>query len=707
MKRVAISLLLSVVAISAVMAKPQTIKLISEASPKDIKCNKCTFVCEGDNSFRVVPLKGGDKSQVTIFRECDLSDYKAITFTLENLEDKPAYISMCISNTVKSYWKSRRTLPDTVGDIYYLAPREKRKVVLNFPQPLQHPEVDKSFSLLRYTPYARALGINCYSGDLTKTKLVSFYCSHLALAKIPAERGVRILDVKIVPGKRAENPALLKVPYNEFFPFIDVYGQYKYADWKGKVHSDKELQKARETEEADLAKHIGPTDRNKYGGWVNGPRQEATGRFYFKKVDGKWWFVDPEGCLWWSHGVVRVTPSSAVTPLDNRHNYFENLPTSGSEFEQFYHTHDALLKPYYTARNIKETYDFSSANCYRKYGKDYKNVYAELAHRRLKSWGLNTIANSSDKDICLMSKTPYIERLEVLAKEIKGSGGSWWRFMDPWDPSFKQSIINQLKAREKELKDPYLVGLFVDNELKWGDESFLAETVAKNPSSLIAKQQFVNHYKAKYKDKISALNSAWGTSFESWESLLANEEALPKSARKDLVEFNDMIIDKYFRNCREVFNEYAPGVLYLGCRFAGSNKKAITIGAKYCDAVSHNYYLYSLEDYIQPEGLDKPMIIGEFHFGTRDRGPFHHSLLEVKSQKERGKAYETYVRSALEHPNIVGTHWHQFSDQATTGRFDGENFNVGFTDICDTPYYETIKGIRRIGYNMYNIRWKK
>jgi hypothetical protein len=98
------------------------------------------------------------------------------------------------------------------------------------------------------------------------------------------------------------------------------------------------------------------------------------------------------------------------------------------------------------------------------------------------------------------------------------------------------------------------------------------------------------------------------------------------------------------------------------------------------------------------------MIIGEFHFGTMNQGMFHHSLIRVENQKERGEAYAAYVRSALEHPNIVGTHWHQFSDQATTGRFDGENLQVGFTDICDNPYYETIDGIRSVGYNMYQIR---
>jgi len=36
--------------------------------------------------------------------------------------------------------------------------------------------------------------------------------------------------------------------------------------------------------------------------------------------------------------------------------------------------------------------------------------------------------------------------------------------------------------------------------------------------------------------------------------------------------------------------------------------------------------------------------------------------------------------------------------------FDGENFLVGFTDMCDTPYYETVEKIREIGYKMYEVR---
>ena len=34
---------------------------------------------------------------------------------------------------------------------------------------------------------------------------------------------------------------------------------------------------------------------NKYGSLTTGAKQQATGRFYVKKVNGRWWIIDPEG----------------------------------------------------------------------------------------------------------------------------------------------------------------------------------------------------------------------------------------------------------------------------------------------------------------------------------------------------------------------------------------------------------------------------
>jgi hypothetical protein len=104
--------------------------------------------------------------------------------------------------------------------------------------------------------------------------------------------------------------------------------------------------------------------------------------------------------------------------------------------------------------------------------------------------------------------------------------------------------------------------------------------------------------------------------------------------------------------------------------------------------------------------MDKPVVIGEFHFGALDRGMFHTGLVPMESQDKRAEAYERYVRSGLEHPQIVGTHWFQYGDQATTGRGDGENYQIGLVNIVDTPYAETIEAVRRVGHQLYDIRLK-
>ena len=79
----------------------------------------------------------------------------------------------------------------------------------------------------------------------------------------------------------------------------------------------------------------------------------------------------------------------------------------------------------------------------------------------------------------------------------------------------------------------------------------------------------------------------------------------------------------------------------------------------------------------------------------------------VDSQAPRAQALKDFMAAALGNPLIVGAHWHQFSDQATTGRFDGEYFQVGFTDVCDTPYVETVKALREVGESLYTARWGK
>ena len=469
-----------------------------------------------------------------------------------------------------------------------------------------------------------------------------------------------------------------------FFPFIDRYGQFMHRDWPGKIRSDADLKRAREEEERDLAAHPGPADRDKWGGWLKGPQLEATGHFRVEKIDGKWWFVDPDGRLWWSHGPLRVNPSSAVTPIARRDDWFAELPPRDSAEGLFYTTHDDLVWPAYEERGVTNTFDFSACNIARKYGPGWRETWAELAHRRLKSWGANTIANSSDIGICLMDRTPYCDRFVMRSRPIEKSKGAWNKFCDPFDPGFREEVRRQMALHRREMEDPWCFGFFVDNELGWGGETSLAEWTWASADSQPAKIEFRRRLGEKY-----------GSVPE-------------KPSPDDMREFSVAICEAYFSGVRDEFKKAAPHKLYMGCRYAGGYPKkfALRASVKYADVVSFNIYRRDLSEYQWwAREFDKPVIIGEFHSGALDRGPLSPGIVYVKDQKERAEVYRQFVTSALRHPLVVGVHWHQFSDQATSGRFDGENLQVGWTDVCDTPYAETIEAVRDMGARMYEIRW--
>jgi hypothetical protein len=58
-------------------------------------------------------------------------------------------------------------------------------------------------------------------------------------------------------------------------------------------------------------------------------------------------------------------------------------------------------------------------------------------------------------------------------------------------------------------------------------------------------------------------------------------------------------------------------------------------------------------------------------------------------------------RSVWALPAFVGCHWFQYVDQALTGRFDGENYNIGFVTVTDTPYPEMVEAAREVNVTVY------
>ena len=110
-------------------------------------------------------------------------------------------------------------------------------------------------------------------------------------------------------------------------PLVDQFGQWIPATWPGKAASLDDLQRAW----AEEAKALQPGgyDYCKYGGYKS-THAKATGFFRVEQIDGKWWFVDPDGHLFLSVGSDCIRAGIETSTRD-REGVFAALPPAGSE----------------------------------------------------------------------------------------------------------------------------------------------------------------------------------------------------------------------------------------------------------------------------------------------------------------------------------------------------------------------------------------
>ncbi|OGV58334.1 MAG: hypothetical protein A2X45_19080 [Lentisphaerae bacterium GWF2_50_93] len=614
----------------------------------------------------------------------DLSDYEYICVNIHNVDTHDIDVFVRVDN------------PGADGHKNCITERTAM-------QPDQHVTLTVQLKRVSSSPI-KLFGMNGYPQGLYPDKVGLDASNIVAItiftASTPNDNKFEISNA-YAAGKY-EVPKWITMTDKEFFPFVDKYGQFIHKEWPGKIHSDEELLKNKDAEAKKLETDPGPANWDKWGGWAKGPELKATGSFRTEKIDGKWWLVDPDGHLFFSTGITCVGMGWAMTPVEDRAAWFKDLPPNEDANKEFYTKTWKSWSGHYKGREPL-CFDFSKINLSRKYGSDWKKVYPDVIHKRLRSWGINTFGNWSDGRIAKMQRTPYTMTFFYDAKKLRNNGGG---FPDVFDPKFQGAVDNAAKNWLKgTADDPWCIGYFLDNEMPWGGEVTLARETLASPADQGAKKEMILFLQKKYPE-ITELNKAWGTNFATWDAFAKETKADPKTdlAKKDLTEFTGLIAETYFRTVKEAIKKVAPDKLYLGCRCVGGSMNIITAAAKYCDVISYNRYCHSVRDMLLPEGVDAPTLIGEFHFGALDRGMFWNGLVSSDNQAERAKNYAGYVNSALDNPQIVGTHWFQYGDEAVTGRGDGENAQCGFVDGCDTPYEETIKAAREVGEKMYEHR---
>lgn len=440
-------------------------------------------------------------------------------------------------------------------------------------------------------------------------------------------------------------------------PVVDEFGQYNLGDWDGKIHSLDQLL-GEWTAEDQLPADRGRYKYAKFGGYLDARLDEGSGFFRTEQIDGRWWFVDPEGYLFLSHGVNCVGPGGGggIYRLDQRPDLYKVLPPEDAGQQS----------------GRRRAPSFGNWNLSRRYGEDYRKLSIDNIFTRMDRWGLNTIANWSNRSVYDRGQKAFTLQLDDIGIE-----GGLMGLADVYAPDFEDKVDDAIRSSVEPYRDnPWLLGYFTYNEPSFlGREDRLCNLILNGEDRAIKR---------------------------------ALQEHL---AISDTPESRVLFIHTTFRIFIEtvdrILEKHDPNHLTLGIRFGQeADSRILEMCKEVFDVFSFNCY----DLYPDREMLDrfsrvtgKPLFIGEYHFGTVDRG-MAQSLWQVNSQGERGVAYRYYTEKAYAHPALIGTSYFQWCDQDLTGRgYDGENYNCGLVDVTDRPYPLLVDAISKTAERIYRI----
>lgn len=474
--------------------------------------------------------------------------------------------------------------------------------------------------------------------------------------------------------------------------WVDAFGQNDNLNWPGKIHSIKELKDSDNQESAELHKQQQQThsEFDQYHGLKTLGRQEATNFFHTKEIDGSWWLIDPEGYPFFSTGVnsVRNETNTRARMDDTVKKAYSWIPPTEGEF---------------ASCTDKVGLSFYDCNLIRKWGNsDLAEKFRSRAIERMESWGFNTLGNWSDLELEKAHKMPYTDTGPETYK-LKMPYISW-RICDVFAPQFEAEAAKSAGALAAKKDDPWLIGYFLENEIPWCE---LGEKVLASNDDQPAKRKFLSELHDKYKT-IEALNASWGTHAASFETLRepGDYNNATEACKADIDHFRGEFAEKYYRVWSQAIKAADPNHLVLGSRLCDRHEEVIRACAANSDVVSFNYYGMNIDrkEYDKYQNIaHKPFLMGEFGFDSLDCG-LQTAFVPVADQKQRGKAYSSYMEQLAALPYFIGGHYFQYIDEPITGRVpDRETAFNGLVSVTDTPYTSLVEQAKQSNQRVYEI----
>lgn len=383
-----------------------------------------------------------------------------------------------------------------------------------------------------------------------------------------------------------------------------------------------------------------PAKQNKYGGRKD-MKLEPTGFFHVRKIDGRWWGVDPEGCLF-----IHVAINSINTGKSLRNQ---------KAFDEKFRTKEKWINE---TNKILHNYGFNGAG----------------------SWSdTETIISSGRQSVTPLAYTININFMSGYGKErggtftLPGHTGYPNNTIFVFDENFAQYCDKVAKQLVQFKNDPNLFGYFSDNELPFRLKTLDGYLSLENNSD-------------------SGYLAAKG-----WLSDQGiNEEDITDENRSVFLAY---VADRYFKIVSAAIRKYDPNHLFLGPRLYSSeknNERFMKTAGKYVDVLSCNYYgrwtpvPEEINNWTSWSG--KPFIITEWYVKGEDSGLPNQSGAGwiVKTQTDRGLFYQNYTLALLESGNCVGWNWFKYQDNDPTLQ-GAELSNIDANKGIVNNYYEEYK----------------
>ncbi len=356
--------------------------------------------------------------------------------------------------------------------------------------------------------------------------------------------------------------------------------------------------------------------RDAYGGWLK-LKGHQTGYFHAERIDGRWWLVTPEGNVFFAKGVggIEYGPDRNASPEE--------------------------------AKNLAG---------------------------RLKGWNFNAVQARAG----LLPRMAYTVILDLAASTQRDL---WLLGIVPdyFSPAFREGV--ERRAAElcpKLANDPWLLGYFTDNEVRWfpdiRSKDTVLETFLKKPPGSPGYRKAMEFIKERghTPDNIT------------WE---------------DKAGFLEIAAAQYGKICQDAIRRHDRNHMILGSRF--NERAPIPLSraiGPYFDLISFNTYehrapLYKLREMSRLTG--KPVMVTEFSFKAMDSGlPNTIGAGEpVATQEDRADLFAAYAEDLARLPACVGYFWFKYRDQPKEGQgtrspggWGGENSNYGLVRLDGTPW---------------------